>query len=46
MVNVRERMNGRNFAGRKIEASPSDGEERFFKKSGGRQTQENGEEAR
>ena len=46
MVNMRQRMNGRNFAGWKIEASLFDGEERFFKKSGAGQTQENGEEAR
>ena len=43
MVNVRQRMNGHNFAGLKIEASLLDGEARFFKKSGARQTQENGE---
>ena len=40
----RAEMNGRYFAGRKIEASVFDGEERF-KKSGAGQTQEDGEEA-
>ena len=44
MMNVRQKMNGRYFAGRKIEASLFDGEERF-KKSGAGQTQEDGEEA-
>ena len=44
MMNVRQNMNGRYFAGRKIEASVFDGEERF-KKSGAGQTQEDGEEA-
>ena len=43
-MNVRQNMNGRYFAGRKIEASVFDGEERF-KKSGAGQTQEDGEEA-
>ena len=44
MMNVRQKMNGRYFAGRKIEASLFDGEERF-KKSGAGQMQEDGEEA-
>ena len=44
MVNVRQKMNGRYFAGRKIEAYLFDGEEQF-KKSGAGQKQENGEEA-
>ena len=39
-----QKMNGRYFAGRKIEAYLFDGEERF-KKSGPSQTQEDGEEA-
>ena len=44
MMNVRQKMNGRYFDGRKIEAPLFDGEERF-KKSGAGQTQEDGEEA-
>ena len=44
MMNVRQKMNGRYFTGRKIEASLFDSEERF-KKSGAGQTQEDGEEA-
>ena len=44
MMNVGQKMNGRYFAGRKIEASLFDGEERF-KKSDADQTQEDGEEA-
>ena len=43
MMNVRQKMNGRYFDGRKIEAPLLDGEERF-KKSGADQTQEDGEE--
>ena len=37
MMNVRQKMNGGYFAGRKIKASVFDGEERF-KKSGAGQT--------
>ena len=43
MTSVRQRMNGRYFAGRKIEASLFDGEGRFKKSSAG-QTQEDGAE--
>ena len=43
-MNVGQKMNGRYFAGRKIEAPLFDGEERF-KKSDADQTQEDGEEA-
>ena len=44
MMNVRQKMNGRYFAERKIEASLFDGEERY-KKSGAGQMQKDGEEA-
>ena len=44
MRNVRQKMNGRYFAGRKVEAYLFDGKERF-KKSGSGRTQEDGEEA-
>ena len=44
MMSVRQKMNGRYFAGRGIETYLFDGEERF-KKSGAGQTQEDGAEA-
>ena len=44
MMNVRQKMNGCYFSGRKIEASLFDGKERF-KKSGAGETQKDGEEA-
>lgn len=44
MTNIRQKMNGRYFAGRKVEAYLFDGKERF-KKSGPNRTQEDGEEA-
>ena len=45
MMSVRQKMNGRYFAGRQIQAHFFDGEERF-KKSGAGQMQEDGEVAR
>ena len=44
MTNIRQKMNGRYFAGRKVEAYLFDGKERF-NKSGPSRTQEDGEEA-